>query len=89
MLGRPWSPGTTLADVFKNVGTQTKRVSKLLQPRRNVAEKKLNEQVGNLSRQIQQEQAAAADNQKRVKEVSRNLAMLMDAIKESRKSCRP
>ena len=28
-----------LADVFKNVGTQTKRVSNLLQPRRNVAEK--------------------------------------------------
>ena len=82
MLGKGLgSPGTTLADVFKNVGTQTKRVSNLLQPRRNVAEKKLNEQVGNLSRQLQQEQAAAADNQKRVKEVSRNLAMLMDAIK--------
>ena len=65
MLGRGLgSPGTALADVFKNVGTQTKRVSNLLQPRRNVAEKKLNEQVGNLSRQLQQEQAAAADNQK-------------------------
>ena len=65
MLGKGLgSPGTTLADVFKNVGTQTKRVSNLLQPRRNVAEKKLNEQVGNLSRQLQQEQAAAADNKK-------------------------